>query len=194
MEILQICALVLSALLAENLMLVYCLGVGTSKSAFRDPVEGRRVGVAITIVMVVAGVLSRVIDTWLVNFRLGHLSLILFALLVPAVSYSLQQLLRFFLPELCRRLDLPLRNAMGNAAVLGVILIASQRGYSVMYTFIFALFGGIGVTLALISFAGLLDEIRLDRCPKCFRGVPICLVTAALMALSMVGFYGLNIT
>ncbi len=189
----EIVGLALTALLAENLVLVYCMGIGTGQSAFLDPVEGRRVGVALTLVMVVSGVLSRGVDTFLINFHLSYLALLAFALLVPTVSAVLGWLMKFFIPELSQRLAEPVRTAFGNAAVLGAVLIASQRGYTIQQTFIFTFFGGVGLTLCLISFAGLREEISLESCPKCFRGLPILLITGGLMALAMVGYYGLNV-
>ena len=59
--------------------------------------------------------------------------------------------------------------------------------------FLYGLFGGLGATIALMSFAGLRGEVSLDQCPKCFQGMPIELITAGLMALSLVGFYGLHL-
>lgn len=189
----EIMGLAMTALLAENLVLVYCMGIGTDQKAFLDPSEGRRVGVSLTLMMVICGVLSRWVDTFLINFHLSYLSLLAFVLLIPMVSAVLGWLMKFFIPELSDQLAEPVRNALGNAAVLGALLIASQRGYTVQQTFIFTFFGGVGLTLCLISFAGLREEISLDSCPKYFRGLPILLITGGLMALAMVGYYGLNI-
>ena len=58
---------------------------------------------------------------------------------------------------------------------------------------IFALCGGIGATVALASFAGLQNEVDLESCPRSFRGIPIQLITAGLMAMALVGYYGLHL-
>ncbi len=193
MDVIQMMGIGLSAILAENFVLVYCVGMGTNPKVFVDPREGRRTGIALTLVMVVAGVLSRYIDDILMTFNLEYLQLIFFTLLVISVSAVLGVGMKFFLPELSHRLAEPIRNAFGNAAVLGIILMASMRGYTVAQTAIYCLCGGIGITLVLMCFAGLREEISLERCPKAFRGMPILLITGGLMALAMVGFYGLNI-
>ena len=80
-----------------------------------------------------------------------------------------------------------------NCAALGCALIIAQRSYSLGAALLFALFGGLGATLALASFASLRGEVSFDHCPKCFRGTPILFLTAGLMALSLVGFYGLHL-
>ncbi len=193
MEILQLMGIAFGALLAENLLLVYCVGMGTRGEIFRDPVEGRRAGTAITLMMVSSGVLSRPLDDLLVNLNLEHLRLLAFVLLVPSVSAVLGWVMKFFLPELSRRLAEPIRMSLSNAAVLGSILIASSRGYTAGQMAVYSLCGGIGITFVLVCFAGLCEEISLERCPKPFRGLPIMLITGGLMALSMVGFYGLNV-
>ena len=77
---------------------------------------------------------------------------------------------------------------------LGAALLASTRGYTLDQALLFALCGGLGVLLVLLSFAGLHDTINLDECPKSFRGAPMELITAGLMALALVGFYGLHIS
>ncbi len=193
MNVLQLVGIALTALLAENFVLVYCMGMGTRQQVFNDPTEGRRTGVALTLVLVVSGVLSRFIDDALTTFNLEYLLLMAFVLLVPAVSAVLGFAMKFFLPELSRRLAEPVRTAFGNAAVLGAVLVASSRGYTATQTFVFCLSGGVGITLVLMCFAGLREEVSLERCPKAFRGLPIMLITGGLMALALVGFYGLNI-
>ena len=96
-------------------------------------------------------------------------------------------------PELSRRLDESLSSITSNCAAMGAALIISQRGYNLGAALLFALFGGLGATIALISFAGLRLDLNVDGCPKSFRGAPLELITAGLMALSLVGFYGLHL-
>ena len=78
-------------------------------------------------------------------------------------------------------------------SALGSALLISQRSYSLPAALIFALCGGIGATVALASFAGLQNEVDLESCPRSFRGIPIQLITAGLMAMALVGYYGLHL-
>ena len=80
-----------------------------------------------------------------------------------------------------------------NCAALGSALLISQRSYGLGSALLFALFGGIGAAIVLASFAALQQDVDLERCPKCFRGLPIQLITAGLMALALVGYYGLHL-
>ena len=47
--------------------------------------------------------------------------------------------------------------------------------------------------VVLVSFAGLREAVGFVDCPKAFRGIPIKLITDALMALALLGFYGLHL-
>lgn len=192
MDSIELTALILAALLSENFIMVHCMAIGTRSRAFRDPREGWRTGLSLTLVMVAAAMLSRGIDMLLVRLGMDHLRLLAFSLLVPAVSVALRRLLHMVSPDLFLRLEGPLRAVSSNAAALGAVLLASQRGYDLGQTFAFTLFGGAGATLVMMSFAGLGEEVSFDSCPKAFRGTPILFITGGLMALAFMGYYGLN--
>ena len=189
---LELAAVALAALLSENLVLVTCMGIGTHEQSFAEPRESIRTGLCLTVVMLLG-----VLFAWLLNFlvllRFGwtHFQLLAFSLLIPGLVAGLRTFLRACVPELSRRVDLNLSSIATNCAALGAALLISQRSYSLPAALVFALCGGIGATLALASFASLQKEVSLDRCPKSFRGVPIQLITAGLMAMALMGYYGL---
>ncbi len=194
MVMLELAGVALAALLSENFILVTCMGIGTRTQSFQDPVDALRTGYCLTTVMVLGSLFSWLGD-FLVLTRFGwqHYRLLFLALLIPALVAGLRKFIRVCLPELSRRMDGNLAAISTNCAALGSALIISQRSYSLGSALLFALCGGLGVTVALASFASLRDEVNFESCPKCFRGTPILLVTAGLMALSLVGFYGLHL-
>ena len=189
---LELTGVALAALLSENLVLVSCMGIGTHRESFQDPREAIRTGLCLTLVMVLG-----VLGGWLLNFlvllRFGltHFQVLAFALLIPGLVAGLRSFFRACVPELSRRADENLASISTNCAALGSALLVAQRSYSLGSALIFALCGGIGATLALASFASLQKEVDLNRCPRAFRGVPIQLITAGLMAMAFVGYYGL---
>lgn len=192
--VIELVGVALAALLSENFILVSCMGIGTRTQSFQDPVDALRTGYCLTVVMVLSALLA-----WLANFlvleRFGlqHYRLLFLALLIPGMIAGLRRFIRVCLPELSRRMDGNLAAVSTNCAALGSALLILQRSYGFGSALLFALFGGLGVTVALASFASLRDEVSFDSCPKCFQGTPILLLTAGLMALSLVGFYGLHI-
>lgn len=194
MNSVHLAAVALAALLSENFILVSCMGIGTKIEAFQNPREARRTGLSVLLSMVVT-----VFFTWLADALLlrhsgwDHLRLLAFTLLSLGSVALIRLLLRVFLPALFARLDTSLSAMSTNCAALGAALLASTRGYTLDQALLFALCGGLGVLLVLLSFAGLHDTINLDECPKSFRGAPMELITAGLMALALVGFYGLHL-
>lgn len=192
--VLELGGIALAALLSENMVLVSCLGIGTHTKSFEQPREALRTGFCLTVVMVL-GALAAWLTDYLVLSRFGwqHFRVLVFALLIPALVAGLRAFLRCCVPELSRRLDDNLASISTNCAALGTAFLIVQRSYGLGSALIFALFGGIGVTLALASFASLQSEVDLERCPRVFRGVPIQLITAGLMAMALVGFYGLHL-
>ena len=136
---------------------------------------------------------------WVVNQLLRHFALSYFQtqafdLTGPLVVAGLQYFLRTCIPELSRRMDENLASLTSNCAAMGTALLIAQRGYGPGGAFLYALFGGAGATVAMMCFAGLRREVSLTSCPRCFQGLPINLITAGLMALSLVGFYGLHLS
>ena len=189
---LELMGIALAALLSENLILVTCMGIGTHDPSFTQPKEAIRTGICLTVVKVLGTLCA-----WLLNFlvltRFGwsHFQVLALSLLIPSLVATLRGFLRACIPELSRRLDGNLASIATNCAALGTALLIVQRSYSLGTALIFALCGGIGATLALASFASLQREVSLDRCPRAFRGVPIQLITAGLMAMALMGYYGL---
>lgn len=192
MDTIQVVGLIFAALLAENFLLVNVMGIGTRLSVFTDPIEARRLGTALTLVMVVSAMLSRSVDAMLTQIGFPELQLMAFALLVPTTVVFVRWMLHHFLPELSRRLTDYLRVVGNNAAALGGILISAERGYTMGQTGLYIFFAGVGITVAMMCFAGLGEEVSFERCPVSFRGLPIRMITAGLMALALVGYYGLN--
>ena len=181
MIVLELAGVALAALLSENMVFVSCMGIGTRTRSFQDPVDALRTGYCLTAVMVLGALLSWLADFLVLErFGLQHLRLLFLALLIPGLVAGLRRFIRTCLPALSLRMDGNLAAISTNCAALGSALL-------------FSLFGGLGATLALASFASLSQEVDLERCPKCFRGLPIMLITAGLMAMSLVGFYGLHL-
>lgn len=190
--VLELTGVALAALLSENLVLVSCMGIGTHQESWKSSREAIRTGLCLTLVMVLG-----VLGAWLLNFLvlirfgLAYFQVLAFSLLIPGLVAVLHRFFRACIPELSRRVDENLASISTNCAALGSALLVSQRSYGLGSALIFALCGGLGATLALASFASLQKEVDLNRCPRAFRGVPIQLITAGLMAMALVGYYGL---
>jgi electron transport complex protein RnfA len=77
--------------------------------------------------------------------------------------------------------------------VLGVVLVNVQKSYDFLRSVVNGAAGGLGFTLAIVLFASVRERVDQADCPKCFKGFPIALITAGLLALAFMGFSGLRI-
>lgn len=191
----QLSGVALAALLSENFLLVTCMGFNVPVAALREPDEARRCGVSLTLAMVTTVLFAWLCDNLLLRrWHLEYLRTLAFTLIALFSLYLLRTLLERYVPELSRRLGEHLRALSTNCAALGAAFLASLRGYTLPQALTFALCGGLGVLLVLMSYAGMREDVNFEACPRCFRGVPIELITAGLMALALVGFYGLHVS
>ena len=147
--IVELTGVALAALLAENFVLVSCMGIGTHTRAFEDPIDSLRTGYCLTLVMVLGTFFTWCIDNWIfANHNGQHFRLFVFALFLPAMVWLIRKFLHLCIPELSRRIDGHLASIATNCAALGCALLVSRRSYDLITALTFALFGGIGVTVA----------------------------------------------
>ena len=97
------------------------------------------------------------------------------------------------IPTLYQALGVYLPLITTNCAVLGVVLLNVQEGYNFIESVVYGITGGAGFLLAIVLFASIRERLEFADPPKAFKGFPIALVAAGLMALCFMGFQGLKI-
>ena len=184
----------LSAILAENFILVKFLGIcpfmGVSKKS--DTAIG--MGIAVTFVMGLASAATWAVDTYLLAPNdLGYMQTVVFILVIAALVQIVEMFLQKALPALYQALGIYLPLITTNCAVLGVALLNIQNGYSFIESVVYGVMGGVGFTVAIVLFSSVRERLEDCDCPKCFRGFPIALIAAGLLALSFMGFSGFKV-
>ena len=197
-----ILGILLSSILTENFILVKFYGIcpfmGVSKKI--DTALG--MGMAVTFVMALASAVCWAVDVFLLQtLQLQYMQTVAFILVIAALVQVIEMFLKKAVPALYKALGVFLPLITTNCAVLGVVLVNSQNGYHVAEasSFLFSVIngaaGGLGFTLSIVLFASVRE--RLDktdsRVPECFKGFPITLIAAGLLALAFMGFSGLSI-
>ncbi len=189
-------AIFLAAILTENYVLNKFLGIcpflGVSKKL--DTAVG--MSCAVTVVMVIATAVTWPLYTFLlVPNGLGYLQTIVFILVIAALVQLLETALRKYMPPLYNSLGIYLPLITTNCAVLGVTMLVLEKGaadpsFGYVQSLVNAFGSGVGFLVAMVLFAGVRE--RLEQCdiPKTFRGLPITLVAASLVAVSFLGFNG----
>ncbi|MDD6483823.1 MAG: electron transport complex subunit RsxA [Clostridiales bacterium] len=190
----EIIAILLSALLTENFVMVKFYGIcpflGVSKKT--DTAVG--MGMAVTFVMGIASVFTYLANTYLlVPFGLEYLQTILFILIIAGLVQLVEMFVKKTMPPLYNALGIYLPLITTNCAVLSAALLNVQNGYNFLYSVLFGVFAGLGFTLAIVLMAGIREYIDEKSVPEAFRGFPIALITAGLMAIGFMGFSGFSI-
>ena len=189
----SILGIILSALLTENFILVKFYGIcpfmGVSKKI--DTALG--MGMAVTFVMALASAACYAVDLILVALELTYMQTVVFILVIASIVQVVEMFLKKAVPALYKALGVFLPLITTNCAVLGVALVNVQKGYDFLQSVINGACGGLGFTLAIVLFASVRERVDKADCPECFKGFPIALITAGLLALAFMGFSGLSI-
>lgn len=190
----EIIAILLSALLTENFVMVKFYGIcpflGVSKRT--DTAVG--MGMAVTFVMGIASLFTYLANTYLLMpFGLEYLQTILFILIIAGLVQLVEMFVKKSMPPLYNALGIYLPLITTNCAVLSATLLNVQNNYDLLYSVLFGVFAGLGFTLAIVLMAGIREYIDEKAIPESFRGFPIALLTAGLMAIGFMGFSGFSI-
>ena len=116
-----------------------------------------------------------------------------FILVIAAIVQVVEMFLKKSVPALYKALGIFLPLITTNCAVLGVALVNVQEGYDFLQSVVNGACGGLGFTLSIVLFASIRERVNKAECPECFRGYPIALISAGLLALAFMGFSGLKI-
>ena len=188
-----IIGILIAALLSENFILVKFYGIcpfmGVSKKI--DTALG--MGMAVTFVMALASAACWLINVLLLKLNLAYMQTVAFILVIATLVQIVEMFLKKFVPALYKALGVFLPLITTNCAVLGVVLVNVQEGYNLLLSTVNGAAGGLGFTLAIVLFASVRERVNKADCPECFKGFPIALIAAGLMALAFMGFSGLSI-
>ena len=179
-------------ILVNNYVLAQFLGIcpflGVSKKL--DSAVG--MGIAVIFVMVLATAATWPIMQILNAWEIGYLQTIVFILIIAALVQFVEMVLKKFIPALHKSLGVYLPLITTNCAVLGVCISNIDAGYNYPQSLVNSFGAGVGFLLAMVIFSGMRSKLEGNEAiPKPFQGVPITLVTAAMLSLGFMGFGGL---
>lgn len=183
--------IILTSIVVDNYVLTKFLGIcpflGVSKKV--GPACG--MGIAVTFVMLLATAVTYPIYYFLLaRFELEYLQTIVFILVIASLVQLVEIILKKYIPSLHKSLGIYLPLITTNCAVLGVASNNISDGYVFIESMASSLGCGLGFLLAMVLFAGVRSRVEAVNPPKCFRGMPITLVSASIVALTFYGFQG----
>ena len=186
--------ILLSSVLVNNYVLARFLGICPFLGVSKKLDQATGMGVAVTAVMLLATAVTWPIQYFLLDkVGLGYMQTIVFILVIASLVQMLELFLKKFSPSLHKGLGVYLPLITTNCAVLGAVLLNVQNSYGFIESVVYGITAGIGFTVAIVLFASIRERVDKSDCPKCFKGFPIALISAGLMALAFMGFSGLKI-
>ena len=185
----ELILIAIGSALVNNVVLSQFLGIcpflGVSKRT--DTAAGMG-GAVITI----SSLLTSIIYNYLlVGLHIEYLKTIVFILVIAALVQFVEMFLKKSSPSLYKSLGVYLPLITTNCAVLGVALTNVQKDYGILPSVVNGFATAVGFTISIVILAGVRERIEYNDIPESFKGTPIVLVTAGLMAIAFMGFSGI---
>ena len=184
-------AIIIGAIFVNNVVLAQFLGICPFLGVSSKVETSLGMGAAVTFVMAIAAVVAWLIQTYvLVPLDIVYMQTIVF-LVIAALVQMVEIMLKKLSPSLYQALGIFLPLITTNCAVLGVAILMIQKEFNLLQSVTYSVATALGFALALVLFAGIRERLDFEDVPKAFKGIPIALITAGILAMAFMGFSGL---
>ena len=184
-------AILLTGILTDNFILSKFLGICPFLGVSKKLNTAAGMSAAVIFVMVLATAVTYPINTLLMRNDMEYLQTIVFILVIAALVQLVEIILKKYMVSLYNALGIYLPLITTNCAVLGVVLLNIEEGYTFWESIVSSLGAGLGFMVAMVMFAGVRERLEGADIPKSLQGLPITLVSASLVSMSFLGFTGL---
>ena len=188
----QLLVILISSSLVSNVVLSQFLGLCPFLGVSKKVKTAAGMGAAVIFVITLASAVSNLIYEFvLVKFDITYLQTIVFILVIAALVQFVEMFLKKFMPSLYQSLGVYLPLITTNCAVLGIALTNVQKEYNFLFSIVNGFATAVGFTIAIVILAGIREKMEYNDVPESFKGMPIVLITAGLMAIAFCGFSGI---
>ena len=185
-------AIVVGAILVNNVVLAQFLGICPFLGVSSKVETSLGMGAAVTFVMALTAVVAWSIQIFILDpLQIQYMQTIVFILVIAALVQMVEIILKKLSPSLYQALGIFLPLITTNCAVLGVAILMIQKEFSLLQSVVYSVSTALGFALALVLFAGIRERLEMEDVPVAFRGTPIALITAGILAMAFMGFSGL---
>ena len=182
-------AIIIGAIFVNNVVLSQFLGICPFLGVSSKVNTSLGMGMAVTFVMALASIVTWCLQEFVLGqFGIEFMQTIVFILVIAALVQMVEIVLKKVSPALYQALGIFLPLITTNCAVLGVAILMVQKDMDLFTGVIYSVATALGFALALVLFAGIRERLEVEDVPAAFRGVPIALITAGLLAMAFMGF------
>ena len=198
--------IIISAVFVNNVVLAQFLGICPFLGVSKKVSTAAGMSAAVTFVMALATLVTYILQKYVLEaFHIEFMQTVAFILVIAALVQMVEIILKKISPSLYQALGIFLPLITTNCVVLGVAIQVVSKEFDFINTVgaanpammnlgqsvVFAIATALGYSLAMVLFAGIREQLDLNNVPKAFRGVPIALISAGIMAMAFMGFSGL---
>ena len=188
----SIFGILFSSIFVSNIILSRFLGMCSFLGVSKNFNNSLGMGAAVTFVMLLATMLSYALyHLILVPFDLTYLKTLVFILSIATLVQLVEMFMKKTMPALHKAMGIYLPLITTNCAVLGVAITNVQKEYGILTGIVNGFATALGFTIAIVILAGLREKMEYNEVPESFKGMPMVLLTAGLMAIAFCGFSGL---
>ncbi len=191
-------AIILSAVLTNNFITSKTYGICPFLGVSKKTSSAAGMGIAVTLVMVLATLVTYPIYTYvMVPLGIDFLEIIFFIFIIASLVQMLEMIIRKISPSLYNAMGIYLPLITTNCAVLGVTelvigdmesILGEGVAMNVGWAALYALFAGLGFTLVMIIMSGIREKLNYYKTPKALSGFPIAMITASFICMAFMIF------
>ncbi len=192
LDLSHILTLAVGAIFINNFVLARFLGLCPFIGVSKEIESSIGMSLAVIFVMTLAGIATFFVQKLLSLMGIPFMQVVAFIIVIAALVQFVEMFLQKVFPPIYAALGVYLPLITTNCAILGVAVLNVQEMNNLFDTVLFSFTAAVGFALAILLMAGIRERLELARVPKAFEGAPIAFVTAALLAVSFMGFSGMK--
>lgn len=182
---------IINSMLIDNVILSRFYGICPFLGVSKKPTSALGMGVAVTVVIVIAALVCYPIYQLLKIAEITFMDTIVYILVIASLVQLIEMIIKKYSPSLYKSLGVYLPLITTNCAVLGVAQGNTDQGLSFIDSLAQAIGTGLGFLVIIYVFSAIRYRLDASDAPKAFKGIPIALVTAAIMAMAFFCFKGM---
>ena len=188
----ELFSLLISSVLINNIILSRFLGVSSFLEASKKKGFTLGMGGALTFVIVINTLVAYLLYNFvMIPLGIEYMKTVLFMVVIVAIVKLVDLIIKKYLGSLYELLGIYLPLITTNCAVLGVAIDVVDKSYTIVESMVYSIGVSLGFVIVFYIFSTIRERLESSNVPKCFKGNPIALICAAIMAIAFTGFMGL---
>ena len=182
---------IISSMLVDNVVLSRFYGICPFLGVSKKVKSSLGMGLAVVFVIVMAALICWPLYQLLKLAHIEFMDTVAYILVIASLVRLVGLFIKKFSPSLYKSLGIYLPLITTNCAVLGVAQSNTDQGLDFLSSLGNAIGTSVGFLLIIVTFSCIRARLETANTPKAFKGLPIALITAAIMAIALMGLQGL---